>query len=335
MTTTDARATVDDRASLIVRRLLEVRAGEQVALVCDPSSEREMVEALCRQIADVGAEFTVLTQPDRETHRKNELTPVVQTALESADCLIGLTRSGGAPTYHSAVKKLYRAKRLRGMSMVMRTLENFTSGGALADYDALKVEGDRYAALWRQGSRIRIITPAGTDLSASIRGEEVMVECGFATEPGLEAAFSDGEVSQMPNEGAAEGRICVDGPIAHLGGGETVVLEVRGGRVVRVESSGRRSDRLREITTSVPRADNIAEIGIGLNDACRRNGDFEEEKKARGLVHVAIGDNVFYGGTVECPVHMDMVLYAPTVLIDDLVVVDAGEVVFDRASAQG
>lgn len=307
-----------------------MKPGEQVALVCDPSSERVMVDALCHQILEAGAEFTVLTQPDRDTDRKNELTPTIQKGLEAADVVIGLTRSGGAPTYHHAVKKLYKAKTLRGMSMVMRTLENYTSGGALADYDALKAEGEELAALWRSGSRIRVTTPAGTDLTAIIAGEDVIVECGFATEPGLEAAFSDGEVSQMPTEGTAQGTIVVDGPVAHLGGGEPIRLRIEEGRVAAVESEGPRSDALRDIIRRVPRADNIAEIGIGLNGACRRNGDFEEEKKARGLVHIAIGDNVFYGGTVHCSVHMDMVQYAPTIRIDEHVVVDAGEVVFDR-----
>ena len=34
--------------------------------------------------------------------------------------------------------------------------------------------------------------------------------------------------------------------------------------------------------TEVKDSDNIAEIGIGLNPACMFNGDFEEEKKAKG-----------------------------------------------------
>ena len=328
----DATSTTpENRAELIVRTLLAVKPGEQVALVTDPSSEPLMVAALREQIQTVGAEFTVLMQPDRATGNKNELTPVVQAALEAADCLIGLTRSGGAPTYHRAVKKLYREKRLRGLSMVMRTLENFTSGGALADYGALRREGARLAQLWRQGREIHLTTPSGTDIWATIADEEVFVECGFATEPGQEAAFSDGEVSQMPNVGSARGRLVVDGPIAHLGTGESVELQVQSGRVVRVESEGSRSERLREITRDIPDADNIAEIGIGLNDCCRRNGDFEEEKKARGLVHVAIGDNVFYGGDVACAVHMDMVLYSPTVRIDNRLVVEAGEIVFDAS----
>jgi leucyl aminopeptidase (aminopeptidase T) len=155
----------------------------------------------------------------------------------------------------------------------------------------------------------------------------VFIECGFATEPGLEAAFSDGEVSQMPRVNTAEGIIVVDGPIAHIGLPVSPIrLEVKGGKVVSVSGDCRQADELRHIITTISRADNIAEIGVGLNSACRQNGDFEEEKKGRGNVHVAIGDNVFYGGDVGCAVHMDMVLYRPTVRLDERVVVEAGQV---------
>ncbi len=213
------------------------------------------------------------------------------------------------------------------ISMVMRKLDNYTEGGARADYDALLADGQRLAEIWREAERIRITTPAGADFRAPIGGEAVVVECGFATEPGQEAAFSDGEVSQMPRAEAAEGVVVVDGPIAHIGLlASTLTLRVTAGRVSSVEGDCPQAAQLREIVRTVPAADNIAEIGIGLNPACRRNGDFEEEKKARGLVHVAIGDNVFYGGKVESPVHMDMVLYEPTVMLDDRTVVHSGSV---------
>jgi len=321
------RTTVEGSAELIVRRLLAVRRGEQVALVCDGESEMAMVEALASAIDAVAGEFTILRQPSRDTRRKNELSPVIERGLEAADCLIGLTRSGGAPTYAKAVKRLLDARRLRSISMVMRSLDNFTSGGALADYDALHADGVALASIWQQAEQIRITSPAGTDLRAPIAGEEVIIECGYATQPGQEAAFSDGEVSQMPRQDAAHGIVVVDGPIAHLGlPSEPITLHVEGGRVTAVEGSDPVAQGLRRIVTSIDRADNIAEIGIGLNPACRRNGDFEEEKKARGNVHVAIGDNVFYGGAVECAVHMDMVLYQPTVEMDERKVVVDGAV---------
>lgn len=317
-------------AELIIHRLLAVNAGEQVALVCDPHSAMEMVYALAGVVESVGAEYTILMQPTRPTGRKNDLTPVIERGLEAADCLIGLTGSCGAPTYATAVKRLYNEKRLRTISMVMRTLDNFTEGAARADYDALYADGQRLAAVWREAAFIHLTTPAGTDLRAPIAGEEVIIECGFATEPGLEAAFSDGEVSQMPREGTAEGVVVVDGPIAHVGQPDSpITLQVEGGRITAVSGDCRQADELRHIITTIPNADNIAEIGIGLNPDSRRNGDFEEEKKARGNVHVAIGDNVFYGGDVRCNVHMDMVLYQPTVRLNDRVVVEMGQVRLD------
>ena len=77
----------------------------------------------------------------------------------------------------------------------MRELSNFTSGGALANYRELYAEGRALASLWAAGRRMRITTEAGTDIAAPIAADDVIVECGYATEPGTNAAFSDGEVS--------------------------------------------------------------------------------------------------------------------------------------------
>ncbi|NJD20000.1 MAG: leucyl aminopeptidase [Gemmatimonadetes bacterium] len=321
--TEDIRS-VRTQAELVVDKLLGVKAGEQLAVVTDAQTDTQMLSALTDAASEAGAEVTVLTMPSRETARKNDLGPVIEKALEGAQALIGLTGGSGAPSYAGVVTRLCAEKRLRYLSMVMRSLPHFTGGGALADYPALHAEGERLAARWRRAHRIHVTTPTGTDLRAVIEGEQVIVECGIASQPGARAAFADGEVSQMPKEGTAEGRIVVDGPMAHLGSGDSFHLAVKGGKVLAVGGAGPRATALRKILASVPNATNVAEVGIGLNPACRRNGDFEEEKKARGLVHVALGDNLFYGGKVKCGVHMDMVLYRPTVTLDGFVAVDDG-----------
>lgn len=64
-------------------------------------------------------------------------------------------------------------------------------------------------------------------------------------------------------------------------------------------------------------SDNIAEIGLGLNPACLFNGDFEEEKKARGTCHIAMGNGYYYGQPARSTVHIDMVQYNPTVIFDE------------------
>ncbi|HEX6304873.1 MAG TPA: aminopeptidase [Anaerolineales bacterium] len=312
-------------ANLIVSKLLAVKPGEQVAIICDPHSEMRMAYALAGAVESLGGEYTLLMMPTRGTARKNELTPIIEQGLSKADCMIGLTGASGAPTYSAAVTRLYEAKKLRAISMVMRKIENFISGGALADYEALFREGNQLAKLWRGAQEIHITTPAGTDLRAPIAGEKVIVECGFATEPGQEAAFSDGEVSQMPRVNSAEGVVVVDGPIAHIGQPSSpITLKIAKGSVVSLSGESRQAEELGGIIENIHNAANIAEIGIGLNPMCRRNGDFEEEKKGRGNVHIALGDNVFYGGDVHSPVHMDMVIYHPTVKMDERVIVDQG-----------
>ncbi len=313
-------------ADLIVRRLLAVAPGEQVAIVCDPHSEMAMANALAGVVESVGGEFTVLTMPTRELARKNELGPVVEAGLQHADCLIGLTGASGAPTYARTVKELYDARKLRGVSMVMRNIDIFTRGAARADYDALHEEGLQLAELWRPAERIHVTTPAGTDIQARIKGEDVIVECGFATEPGQESGFSDGEVSQMPSTGSAEGVLVIDGPMAHFGLPiRPMSLNVEGGKIVGIEGDSTQAIGLRSVLEKVSDADNLAEFGIGLNPLSRRNGHFQEEKKARGNVHAALGDNLFYGGEIQSAVHIDMVMYRPTVVLDERVIVADGQ----------
>lgn len=318
---------VTQSADLIGRTLLAIKPSENVAIVCDDDSAMEIVDALAGIAGGVGAECVILRQPSHPPERQNELSPPITAALDQTDVLIGLTGSGGAPSYAGVVKELLDAKRLRAMSMVMRDLETFASGGALADYEALYADGKALAALWAAGGMMRITTAVGTDLRAPIAADGVIVECGHATEPAMEAAFPNGEVSSRPLEGEAEGTIMIDGPGSLIGqSASSIRVEVRKGRAVSVSGRGWEAAQLRSIMETVPNADNIAEFGIGLNGACRQNGRFQEEKKGRGNVHIALGDNIFYGGSVQSPVHLDLVIYRPTVHLDDRVLVEDGTV---------
>ena len=97
---------------------------------------------------------------------------------------------------------------------------------------------------------------------------------------------------------------------------EPVTIHVHEGRAVEIEG-GAAADRLREIVATVRDADNIGEIGIGLNRAARIADEITEAKKAYGTVHLALGDSANeYGGTVECDVHLDGLVMSPTVAFD-------------------
>jgi len=319
-------------AHKLVRVHLGVQPGEQVLLVADPVTDMAMAWALAGAVQEAGGEFTLAVMPARHNDRATELTAILDAGLERTDVIIGLTGASGAPTYSRKVAELLGQKRLRALSMVMRSMDNWTRGAALADYEELDRLGHRLADVWAAGSQVTVTSAMGTQFTAGVTKEPVMghpviVECGIAREPGREAAFSDGEISQRPLAGTAEGTLVIDGPVAKIGAGDDpIYIEVRRGKVVSVKG-GQRARRLQQILDTVPGADHIAEIGLGLNPMALRNNDFEEEKKAAGNVHVALGSDLFYGGTHACGVHLDMVIRDATFLIDGKPLAQDGRVV--------
>src|SRR5690606_29156753 len=117
-------------AQKLVRLHLGIQPGEQVLLVTDPLTEMEMAWALAGAIQDVGAEYTLTVMPSRHMERATELTKILDAGLQAADVIIGMNGSSGAPTYSKTVAELLAQKRIRAMSMVMRSMDNWTRGGA-------------------------------------------------------------------------------------------------------------------------------------------------------------------------------------------------------------
>lgn len=269
-----------ETANLIVRQLLEIKRGEEVVLVADSETDMEMAQALSGVSQSVGAECTIAIMPSRPVEESLKMTKFIDKGLESVDVIIGMTKASGAACYSPVVGRLKKENGLRFLSMVLRDLDIWTKGGARADYHQILEVAKRLQAVWEKGTAIELTSKKGTHLKARIGGAPPFIEAGFATQPGQGAAFSDGEVSQGPIEGTAEGVVVIDGPMAHIELPATPLrLEIEKGRVVKIDGDERAARQLRDIVEKVKDADNFAEIGIGLNPNCRRNGKFEEEKK--------------------------------------------------------
>lgn len=316
-------------ANYIVRELLEIQKGEEVVLITDPETDIEMAQALAGISLGVGAECTIAIMPTRSLEESLNLPKFIEEGLKAVNVVIGMTKASGAACYSPLYGVLRRETGLRMLSMVMRDLDIWTKGGATADYHEILRTAKKIQTVWKNGNEIFLTTKKGTKLRVQIGSPPPFIEAGFATKPGEHAAFSDGEVSQGPIEGTAEGIVIVDGPIAYIGVPVTPIrLEIRKGRVVKVEGDERGAKKLLDIIRKVKDADNFAEIGIGMNPNCLQNGNFEEEKKKLGNVHVALGRNTgAYGGTVASMIHLDMVLYDATVKTDKDVLLSDGKLV--------
>jgi len=79
-----------------------------------------------------------------------------------------------------------------------------------------------------------------------------------------------------------------------------------------------------------PNCRNIAELGIGTNDKASRPDNVLEAEKILGTIHIALGDNSGFGGSVSAPFHEDYVFYQPTLTTitangSERVIINAGD----------
>ena len=313
-------------ARRVVGDYLGIRAGERFAIVVDTRTDREIPDELARAARDLGAEPIVLVI-DPLPRSGSEPPAEAAAAMAGADVVVC---AASTSLYHTAAKAAAQRAGVRGDFNAPHLAEAWANGAMTADFGAIREGAEKLAAVWRGTREVRVTSRAGTDLRATVAGREpVAWLTGICRNPGEVSALPGGEVSLPPIEGTAEGFVVWEGVASDLGRLETPIrIEVRRGRAVAIEG-GPEAERLRSIVANIAEADNIAEIGIGLNPAGRIGAEITEAKKALGTAHVALGDSANeYGGLVECDVHLDGLVMAPTIEFDGRPIVVDGRHVY-------
>lgn len=309
-------------AARVVGEYLAVDRGERFVVVIDTRTDPAIAPALLAAARERGADATLVTIAPRGRSGAEPPAPAAASMAVADVVLCAATTS----LYHTAAKAAAQRAGARGVFNAPSRLDAWTHGAMTADFFAIRRQAEQLADLFRRTATVRVTSPAGTDLAARIEGREpVAWLTGICHRPGEVSAYPGGEVSLPPLEGTASGVVVWEAVASDLGRlDEPVWIEVRDGRAVRVEG-GAGAERLRRILDEVTDADNIGEIGIGLNPAARISDEITESKKALGTVHVALGDSANeYGGSVECEVHLDGLVLRPTVEFDGAPVIADG-----------
>lgn len=314
--------TVAETAARVVHEYLGVTAGERFTIVVDERTDPEIPTQLFRAARTVGAEPIVVTIAARSMSGAEPPAPAA-AAMAAADVVVC---AASTSLYHTAAKAGAQRAGARGNFNAPWRAEAWRNGAMTADFAAIRVQAEHLADLMRPAQVIRITSPAGTDLTARIAGREPKAWLtGICRLPGEASALPGGEVSLPPVEGTTNGVVVWERVASDLRAlDQPVTITIRDGRAVDIQG-GASAARLREIVERVADADNIGEIGIGLNPEARIADDITEAKKALGTVHIALGDSANeYGGTVECDVHLDGLVLDPTVTFDGLPVIVDG-----------
>ncbi|NUM69578.1 MAG: aminopeptidase [Ignavibacteriaceae bacterium] len=208
--------------------------------------------------------------------------------------------------------------------------EDIMIRGMSADYEKICARTIKLAGILEAGKKVRVTTEKGTDISFSIEGRKAYASKGLFREFGESGNLPTGEAFLAPMEGTSNGVFIVDGSFASVGlVDKDIRLEVKDGYVVKIEG-GDKAKALDDMLKSVgPDAYSIAEFGIGTNDTAKISGVILEDEKVMGTIHIALGNNLSMGGSVNIPVHVDGVVKEPNVWIDDSLIMEKGKFVID------
>lgn len=301
---------------------LAVKEEEEVLIVADTGTDMRIANALAASVQSVGAEFTIAIMPSRQANSKKALrtTNVIAKAAEATDVLITVSKSSAPAFDKRLMDLLFKEKTLRTCYINGREIDTYLQGGALANYEEIYKDGLKLKEEWDKRKTFELKSDSGSHLKGELGEYSTLLGCGVAREKGTDMAFSDGEVSLSPNDNSINGVLVVDGPIQTLGmPSEPIKLTIKNSRVVSVDSGDPSMvSQLKSIFKTVENANYIAELAIGLNPCCPKNGEFIEEKKAYGNSHLAIGDNTYFGGNIESGIHWDMVIRNPTITMDGI-----------------
>jgi leucyl aminopeptidase (aminopeptidase T) len=75
-------------------------------------------------------------------------------------------------------------------------------------------------------------------------------------------------------------------------------------------------------------------MSIGLNPLGRVSGLALESEAALGTGHIALGNNLAYGGRVDAPGHLDCVLRDVSVYLDGELIADKGRFVGEGVASR-
>lgn len=302
--------------------ITHLKEGEKVIVITD-DNKREIGELVYKYAKDL-FETTMLVMTPRPGHGA-EPTDAVRAALNDCDVAFGATTMS---LFHSKARlNAGKHGRLRWVGMQDYIPEMFHSGGLTADFDEVKAVIDRVTKVFR-GKTFTLTSAGGTNMVCSVEGREPVIDYGTSTTPGSASFPPNAEVALGPVEGTSNGVLVIDGSIPHPLLNlvdEPIVCTVKDGNITEIKG-GRQADILRKLLADFnnPTVYNVGELGLGLNKENFICGQMAPDEGSFGNIHIGIGKNLLFGGVVDSPLHLDMVIRTISCDIDGRVIMKDG-----------
>jgi leucyl aminopeptidase (aminopeptidase T) len=303
---------LDTASQIAIRDCMGTKKNEKILVITD-EIKREIGISLHVNAVRLGYESLLVEMKSGKINGE-EPSDVLAELMQKFDVVFCPTAKS---LTHTDARRAASTKGVRIATFPGITKEVMIRG-MNADYKAISKRTVELANLLETGKQIHVTAPAGTDITFSIAGRKSYASKGLFHASGESGNLPTGEAFLAPVEGTSNGVFVVDGSMAGLGliRNANIKIEVENGYATKI-SGGTLAKKLKTMLDKVGKdARNIAEFGIGTNDSARLSGVLLEDEKVMGTIHIALGNNVSMGGSVNVPIHLDGVVKKPSVWMD-------------------
>jgi aminopeptidase len=312
-------------AYIAVRDCMAVKKDENILVITDPK-RRKIGYALYEAAMDLGKEAFLLEIREREMNGQEPPSSVAEM-MKLVEVVLCPTSKSLTHTdaRREACKTGTRVGTLPGITeeVMIRTMS--------ADYHKIAELTYKVSEILNRSEEAYLTTSLGTNIKIPIKGIKAISSTGLITEKGKYGNLPSGESFLMPEEGKTNGVFMVDGSMAGIGliKDKPIKILVENGMAVDI-TGGMEAEQLNQMVESIgEKARNLAELGIGTNYMAIITGEILEDEKVAGTVHLALGNNVSMGGTVNVGFHVDGIIKNPTLKIDDFLLLDNGKMLIE------
>lgn len=254
----------------------------------------------------------------------SEPPAIVTDALHGIDVAMLITRYSMTHT-RAREKASHRGTRIASMPGFSRQM---LAGPLMVDYNELRRLSLKISRCLDSASTAYLLSEQGTCLTMSLEERIGFGDFGIYTSRGDCGNLPAGEAFIAPMEGTAHGKVVVDGPISNIGLLKSpLTLTFEHGCMTKIEGGSEGVELKAMIDKAGCGATSLAELAIGTNPCAPLTGEILNDEKSLGSIHIALGDNMDFGGSIDCKLHVDCVIKEATLYLDDYLIIDKGVVV--------
>lgn len=310
---------LDKSCKIILKDCMNLKKNESCLIVTD-SNLKKIRFQLFKNSLRITRKTKLITIPIPEAHGAEPPPKVAKEMLKYDVILLATTKS----LSHTKARKAASRKGARIASMPGITID-MMKRALDVDFHKIRSVNKNLISKLNSKNKIKITTKAGTDIEFHLKGRKWLGDDGIMAKKGAFSNLPAGEIFIAPLENRTNGTIVVDSSVGGLGKvDENTRIIVKNGIITYINGGKIANQFKKSLKNRIYK--NVAELGIGTNCRAKITGNVLEDEKAAGTCHIAFGNNRHFGGKIDVPFHVDVVIRKPTICADGVLIMENGKI---------